>query len=95
MLTDRDILDLFRETVGLVLVVSLPVVIAAAVIGVLVSLLQALTQVQEQTLPFAFKLVAVAVALFVTYESTVAQFHYFTLKIFDAIQQAATSTPAV
>ena len=38
--------------------------IAAALVGVLISLLQALTQVQEQTLPFAFKLMAVALTIY-------------------------------
>ena len=89
MLSNRETLELFRETIALVLSVSMPVVIAAAVIGVLISLIQALTQVQEQTLPFAFKLIAVSVSLFIIYESTVAQFHHFTIKVFDAITVAA------
>lgn len=91
MLSHREILDLFRETMLLVLSVSLPIVVAAAVIGVLVSLIQALTQVQEQTMPFAFKLIAVSVALFFIYETTVAQFHQFTTHVFEAITKAATA----
>lgn len=91
MLTNRDTLELFNQTMSLVLSVSMPVVIAAAVIGVLVSLIQALTQVQEQTMPFAFKLIAVVVALFVTYESTVAKFHLFSQHIFETIARIAAS----
>jgi type III secretion protein S len=48
----------------LVLILSMPPIIVATVIGVLVSLIQALTQIQEQTLGFAVKLVAVVVTLF-------------------------------
>lgn len=91
MLTDRDTLELFNQTMSLVLSVSMPVVVAAAVIGVLVSLVQALTQVQEQTMPFAFKLIAVVVALFVTYENTVAKFHLFSQHIFETITRIAAA----
>ena len=48
------------------LVLSLPTVLIAAAVGTLVSLLQALTQIQEQTLGFVAKLVAVVVTLFAT-----------------------------
>lgn len=50
----------------LVLQLSLPAIIVASVVGLLVSLFQALTQIQEQTLPFAFKLVSIVVVLLVT-----------------------------
>ncbi len=41
------------------LLLSLPPIVVAALVGTLVSLVQALTQVQEQTISFAVKLVAV------------------------------------
>ena len=47
----------------LVLRISLIPIIVATVIGLLVSLLQALTQIQEQTLGFAVKLIAISVAI--------------------------------
>lgn len=47
----------------LVLILSAPPVLAALVVGLMVSLLQATTQVQEQTLTFVPKLVAVMVTL--------------------------------
>jgi type III secretion HrpO family protein len=43
----------------LVLILSLPPLAVAAVVGLLFGLFQAATQIQEQTLSFAFKLVAV------------------------------------
>ena len=51
------------QALVLVLLLSLPPIIVATVVGVLVSLLQALTHVQDQTLGFAIKLIAVTVAL--------------------------------
>ncbi len=44
----------------LVMLLSLPPILVASVVGIGISLLQALTQVQEQTVSFAIKLIAVA-----------------------------------
>jgi type III secretion protein S len=51
----------------LVLLLSVPVIVVASVVGVIVSLVQALTQVQDQTLPFLAKLIAVSITLAGTY----------------------------
>ena len=60
------ILDMAAHALLLVLYLSMPPIIAAAGVGTLVALLQALTQVQEQTLSFAFKLLAVILVIFAT-----------------------------
>ncbi|SMO45254.1 type III secretion system export apparatus subunit SctS [Paracoccus laeviglucosivorans] len=44
----------------LVLQLSLPVIVAATIIGLVIGLIQTLTQIQDQTLPHAVKLLAVA-----------------------------------
>ncbi len=49
-MSSADILHFTNQTLWLVLVLSLPPVLVAALIGTLVSLVQALTQIQEQTL---------------------------------------------
>jgi type III secretion protein S len=49
----------------LCLTVSLPVVIAAAAVGLAVSFVQAITSLQDQTLPFAIKLIAVTIVLLI------------------------------
>lgn len=51
------------EAMVLVMLLSMPPIIVASVVGVFISLLQALTQIQEQTLSFAIKLVAVAATI--------------------------------
>jgi len=53
------------------------------VVGVLVSLVQALTQIQEQTLSFAIKLVAVIVVMLATAPWLGAQLTEYTLGILD------------
>nr|CBJ44659.1 putative type III secretion system protein HrcS [Pseudomonas sp. MTR-J5-521] len=60
-----DALTLFKEGMLLVLL-SAPPLIVAVVVGVLTSLVQALMQIQDQTLPFGIKLVAVGLTLLVT-----------------------------
>ena len=57
---------LFKQGMLLVVVLSAPPVIVAVVVGVLTALVQALMQVQDQTLPFGIKLVAVGVTLILT-----------------------------
>lgn len=57
---------LFKQGMLLVVVLSAPPLIVAVVVGVLTSLLQALMQIQDQTLPFGVKLVAVGVTLILT-----------------------------
>ena len=57
---------LFKQGMLLVVVLSAPPLIVAVVVGVLTSLVQALMQVQDQTLPFGIMLVAVGVTLALT-----------------------------
>lgn len=61
-----DALTLFKEGMLLVVLLSAPPLIVAVIVGVLTSLVQALMQIQDQTLPFGIKLVAVGVTLLVT-----------------------------
>ena len=63
---DPHIRTLTAQALWLVLLLSMPPIIAASVVGLMISLIQALTQIQEQTLPFAFKLVAVIISIFLT-----------------------------
>lgn len=63
---DTDTLIRFA-TQGLLLclTVSLPAVVVSAVVGLLVSFIQAITSLQDQTLPQAIKLIAVAITIVV------------------------------
>ncbi|SFG69850.1 type III secretion protein S [Pseudomonas sp. NFACC45] len=59
-------LTLFKQAMLLVVVLSAPPLIVAVIVGIVTSLLQAVMQLQDQTLPFAIKLVAVGIALALT-----------------------------
>jgi flagellar biosynthetic protein FliQ len=56
-------IDLTRQAVALVLVLALPVLGVGLVVALVVSVLQAVTQVQEQTLSFVPKILAMLAAL--------------------------------
>ena len=59
--------DTVREALMMMLVISAPILAAALIIGLLVSLVQAVTQIQEQTLSFVPKIIGMAVvAILVT-----------------------------
>jgi type III secretion protein S len=57
------LLEQLQVTLGIVLYLSLPALIAAMVVGLAVGILQAVTQVQDQSLPIVFKLLVVMLIL--------------------------------
>jgi type III secretion protein S len=57
---------LMDQALWLVLTLSAPPILAASVVGLLISIFQSATQLQEQTLQYALKFLAVVVALAVT-----------------------------
>ncbi|MFP4258044.1 MAG: flagellar biosynthesis protein FliQ [Desulfovermiculus sp.] len=65
-MTAQDVVELTRHAVETVLLVAAPMLIAALAVGLTVSIFQAATQIQEQTLTFAPKIVAVLLALVVS-----------------------------
>ena len=54
--------ELIRQTLILALLVSAPMLLIGLVVGILVSLIQAVTQIQEQTLTFVPKIAAMVAA---------------------------------
>jgi flagellar biosynthesis protein FliQ len=54
--------ELIRHTLLLALIVSAPMLLIGLVVGIVVSLLQAVTQIQEQTLTFVPKIAAMVAA---------------------------------
>lgn len=83
-----DIVDVTSHVVRALLLtlwLSLPTIVVASVVGTLFSLLQALTQIQEQTLSFAVKLVAVGMTIYLTARWTGGEIFNYTVTLFEAI----------
>ena len=74
--------DMTRRALLITLELSLPVLVAGMVVGFLVSLLQAVTQIQEQTLSFIPKMLAVAATLFLTLPWILSVLVEYTREIF-------------
>lgn len=66
-MNDSELTQFVTQLLWIVLFTSMPVVLVASVVGVIVSLVQALTQIQDQTLQFMIKLLAIAITLTVSY----------------------------
>ncbi len=62
-MTGPETLDVARDAIWTIVIVSSPLMVAGLIVGVVVSLFQALTQIQEQTLVFVPKILAIFVAL--------------------------------
>jgi flagellar biosynthesis protein FliQ len=62
-MSGAEALDIGRDALWLTLIMAGPIMIVGLVVGVAVSVLQALTQVQEQTLVFVPKIIAIFLAL--------------------------------
>lgn len=61
-----DVVTLTTQALWLVLLLSAPPILAASVVGLLVAIVQAATQLQEQTLQYTLKFFAIVVSIFVT-----------------------------
>jgi flagellar biosynthetic protein FliQ len=57
------VIEIGQRSLWLALLISAPILLAGLVVGVVISILQAVTQVQEQTLSFVPKIVAMMVVL--------------------------------
>lgn len=63
-MTEDIVLEIFREAIMLMFKLALPVLLVAMIVGLVIAILQAATQVHEQTLTFAPKAVAVGLTMF-------------------------------
>jgi len=85
-MNEADALDIVQAAVWTILIASGPAVLAAMIVGVLIAFIQALTQVQEMTLTFVPKIVAVMVALGMAAPLIGGQISLFTNMVFSRIQ---------
>ena len=84
-MTPEGVLAVAREGLWVSLLVGAPGLLAALVVGVAISLLQALTQVQESTLSFLPKLIAILVAQLLTLPFAITALGDFTRALFARI----------
>lgn len=60
-----EVMDVAKEAIWVLIMISAPVLIVALVVGLIISLFQALTQIQEATLSFVPKMFAIFITIIV------------------------------
>jgi flagellar biosynthesis protein FliQ len=65
MMSGPEIMDVARDAIMTLLLVAAPLMLVGLIVGVAISLLQALTQIQETTLVFIPKILAIFLALLI------------------------------
>ena len=81
-MTDADVTHIALDTMMLGAKVAAPVLLTALLVGFLISLFQAATQIQEPTLSFVPKMIAVCIALLVTGNWVLSELVSFTHGLF-------------
>lgn len=84
-MSEADTLEIAREAILVMLQVAGPMMLLSLVIGITISLFQAMTQLQEQTLTFAPKIIIMSVALFVLLPFMLSSITTFTERLMDRI----------
>jgi len=84
-MTTEWVLGLGREAIVLALSVAAPMLILGLITGVSISILQAVTQVQEMTLTFIPKILAVAIGLLIFLPWIINRLVTFTTKVITGI----------
>jgi flagellar biosynthetic protein FliQ len=81
-MTTDTVVGLMAETIKITLLISAPMLIVGLIVGVVISLLQAVTQIQEMTLVFVPKIVAVMITLVASLPWMISLLTTFTQNIF-------------
>ncbi len=84
-MTEQMLLDYFSRAIYTILITSAPMLVAALVVGLAVAIFQATTQIQEQTLAFVPKIIAVFLVLIIIGPWIMATLTEFAYAIFNAI----------
>ena len=82
-----DFAQVASEALWLILILSLLPLLASLIVGLLVSLFQALTQIQEQTLTFVPKIIATILVIMITFPWMMEVLQEFAERTFDLIKQ--------
>jgi flagellar biosynthetic protein FliQ len=84
-MNEITVIEIGREALYVVLLISAPIMIAGLVIGLIISLFQALTTIQEITLTFVPKILVIFVAIIVFLPFMMTTLVEFSRGLFDRI----------
>ena len=81
----QDAIDLGRQALWTMLLIGSPVLLAGMIVGLVIGLFQALTQIQEQTVVFVPKIIVMLLVLSVTLPWLIAQMLQYTTELIGGI----------
>lgn len=64
-MSSGDVINIARETIWVIVKTAVPILLVSMIVGLIISLFQTLTSIQEQTLTFVPKLLAILIALMI------------------------------
>ncbi len=88
-MTPEDVISVGRQAIELMVLLSAPVLLTSLVIGVLISIFQSVTQIQEQTLSFVPKFLAVLVVFLFTLPWAIDVMVRYTTELFLSFRRFA------
>ena len=77
-----QVIDVFREGIGVAIRIAAPMLLLGMHVGVLVAMLQAVTQIHEQSIGFVLKLIVVVLVLAIGGGWMMETLQEFTLSVF-------------
>jgi flagellar biosynthesis protein FliQ len=88
-MTETTIITLFRSAIVLVLMLAAPVLIIGAAVGLILSIFQATTSIQDQTLTFVPKIIAIFFALALFFPWMLQTLRNYTYELFSMLSTLA------
>ena len=81
-MTEEVIIDIFTQTLVLIIKVAAPMLLVSLVVGLIISILQTVTSIQEQTLTFVPKLLAIFLTLMLAGNWILTSLKEFIIELF-------------
>lgn len=84
-MSQAEIISILQDAIYTAIISSAPMLIAAIVVGLIVSIFQATTQINEQTLAFVPKIIAILLTFLVSASFIINTITEFTYRLYDSV----------
>ena len=78
-----QVTEIFREGIGVAIKLGAPILLMCMLVGIIIAIFQAVTQIHEQTLSFVLKLLVVVLVLTIAGGWMLSMLHEYTLGLFE------------
>ncbi len=86
-----QVVDLFQRMVWMMLMLSAPVLLTGMIVGIVISIFQAVTQIQEQTITFVPKILACLFVFILTAHWSIDMMMTYSDSVFETMVTLATA----